>query len=132
VRVAGQRHAPASLPQGKISVIHRREGRVDPRAGMDRTDFGIDTVSNKSRGSFPGIKRAGRKADHYFLFNTVIKNEWSDTSTPLYAFMAWTEKTIPLYLSGTHYRVPRLNDTKSAFKYFDKQYTASKKNLPCV
>jgi transcriptional regulator of nitric oxide reductase len=45
--------------------------------------------------------------------------------------MAWTEKALFVYLSGTHDRV-LLNGTESALKFRDKQYTAIKKKLPCI
>jgi hypothetical protein len=43
--------------------------------------------------SFPGIKRPGCEVDHSPPSNAEIKNEWSYTSAPLYAFMAWTDRT---------------------------------------
>jgi hypothetical protein len=36
-----------------------------------------------------GVKRPGREADHSPPYSTKIKNAWSYTSTPQYAFMAW-------------------------------------------
>jgi hypothetical protein len=36
----------------------------------------------------PGVKRPGRHDDNSLPSNPEIKNEWSYTSTPLYAFMA--------------------------------------------
>jgi len=39
-------------------------------------------------GSFPGVKRPGREADHSTP-SSASKNGWSYTSTPQYAFMAW-------------------------------------------
>ena len=33
--VGHQRHAPATLPPGKIPGVQCRGGRVDPRAGLD-------------------------------------------------------------------------------------------------
>jgi len=42
-----------------------------------------------TKGSFPGIKRPGREADHSLPSSAYIKNAWSYASTPQYAFMAW-------------------------------------------
>jgi hypothetical protein len=42
-----------------------------------------------TRGSFPGIKRPGREADHSPNLEPRSKNEWSYTSTPQYTLMAW-------------------------------------------
>ena len=71
-----------AFSQGKRPVTHRTEGRDDPRAGKDRTDFGNDTVFRDYRGSFPRVKRPGPEADHSSSSSTEIENEWSDTSTP--------------------------------------------------
>jgi hypothetical protein len=35
-----------------------------------------------TRGSFPGVKRPGREADHSPLYSVEIKNAWSYTSIP--------------------------------------------------
>jgi hypothetical protein len=40
-------------------------------------------------GSFPGVKRPGREADHSPQSTAEIKNAWSYTSTPQYIFMVW-------------------------------------------
>jgi hypothetical protein len=41
-------------------------------------------------GSFPGIKRPGREAEHWALtsINVKVKNTWIYTSIPPYVFMA--------------------------------------------
>jgi hypothetical protein len=36
-----------------------------------------------------GVKRPGREADHSPPSSAKVKNAWSYTSTPQYAFMAW-------------------------------------------
>jgi hypothetical protein len=36
-----------------------------------------------------GVKRPGHAADHSPPSSAEVKNAWSYTSTPLYAFMAW-------------------------------------------
>jgi hypothetical protein len=41
------------------------------------------------RGSFRGVKRPGREADHSFPSSSEAKNAWSSTSTSQYVFMAW-------------------------------------------
>jgi hypothetical protein len=40
-------------------------------------------------GSFPGIKRPGREADHSPQSSAEVNNTWSYTSTHQYVFMAW-------------------------------------------
>jgi hypothetical protein len=42
-----------------------------------------------------GVKQLGREVDHKRPYNAEDKNEWSCTSTSLYAFMAWTGTTLP-------------------------------------
>jgi hypothetical protein len=37
----------------------------------------------------PGVKRPGREADHSPPSSAEVKNAWSYTSTPQYAFIAW-------------------------------------------
>jgi hypothetical protein len=44
------------------------------------------------------VKQAGRGNDHESTSRDEIKNEWSYTSTPLYAFIEWTAATLPLFL----------------------------------
>jgi hypothetical protein len=39
-------------------------------------------------GSFPGVKRQGREADHSPSTSAEVKEMWIYTSTPLYVFMA--------------------------------------------
>jgi hypothetical protein len=45
---------------------------------------------------FPGVKRPEREADHSHPFSAEVKDEWSYTSAPLCAFMAWTGITLHL------------------------------------
>jgi hypothetical protein len=40
-------------------------------------------------GSFLGVKRPGREADHSPPYSAEVKNAWSYTLTPQYVFMAW-------------------------------------------
>jgi hypothetical protein len=40
--------------------------------------------------SLPGVKRPGPSADHSPACSSEGKNEWNNTSTSLYAFVAWT------------------------------------------
>jgi hypothetical protein len=42
---------------------------------------------------FPEVKRPGREVKHSPLSSANVKTEWSYTSTPLYAFMAWAGVT---------------------------------------
>jgi hypothetical protein len=47
-------------------------------------------LSNRYRGLFCwGVKQLGREADHSSPSSAEVKNAWSYTSTPQYAFMAW-------------------------------------------
>jgi hypothetical protein len=48
-----------------------------------------DSTSYKIRtgGSFPGVKRQGREADHSLPTSAEIKKMWIYTSTPPYVFM---------------------------------------------
>jgi hypothetical protein len=47
-------------------------------------------LSNGYQGLFPwGVKRPGREADHSPPSRAEVKNAWSYTSIPPYAFMAW-------------------------------------------
>jgi len=46
---------------------------------------------------FPGIKWPGPDVDCLPQSGAEVKNEWSYTSTPLYVFMAWTEKTLAFF-----------------------------------
>jgi hypothetical protein len=42
-----------------------------------------------TRGSFLGVKRPGRKANHSPSSSAEVQNTWSYASTPQYIFMAW-------------------------------------------
>ena len=48
------------------------------------------------RGSFPAVKRLGFQFDHLPPSCTDVKNEWSYTSIPFYAFVVWTVKKLPV------------------------------------
>jgi hypothetical protein len=50
-----------------------------------------------------GVKQLGCEADHLPSSSAKVKNEWSYTSTPPYAFMAWcsVEAQVQLYLTFT-------------------------------
>jgi len=39
-------------------------------------------------GSFPGVKRPGREADHSPPSSSKVKNAWNYTPTPQYVFIA--------------------------------------------
>jgi hypothetical protein len=55
-----------------------------------QTGFGAHPTSYTmgTGGSFPGLKRPGREADHSPPANAEIKKMWIYTSTPPYIFMA--------------------------------------------
>jgi hypothetical protein len=42
------------------------------------------------------VKRPEREVDHIVSSNAEIKNEWSYTYSPLYAFTAWAGSPLPL------------------------------------
>jgi hypothetical protein len=42
-----------------------------------------------SGGSFSGVKRPGREADHSTVTSAEVKRAWLYTSTPPYVFMVW-------------------------------------------
>jgi hypothetical protein len=42
-----------------------------------------------TRGSFPGGKAVGREADHSPPSSAEVKNAWTYSCTPQYAFMVW-------------------------------------------
>jgi hypothetical protein len=55
-----------------------------------QTGSGVHPTSYKmgTGGSFPGVKRQGREADHSPPTSAEVKKMWIYTSTPLYVFMA--------------------------------------------
>jgi hypothetical protein len=57
--------------------------------GIVRTHGDLASFPTGTRDSFSGVKRPGREADHSPPPNAEVKNEWSYTSLPHYAFMAW-------------------------------------------
>ena len=46
---------------------------------------------------FPGVKLSGSEVNQSPPSISEVKNEWSYTSSPLYAFMAWTRKLLGRY-----------------------------------
>jgi hypothetical protein len=65
---------------GNFSLHHR----VQNGSGAHPASYPMD-----NRGSFPGVKRPGREADHSPPSSAEVKNAWSYNSAPQYAFMAW-------------------------------------------
>jgi hypothetical protein len=47
--------------------------------------------------SFPEHKVTGAESDHSLLYGTLPEIEWSHTSAPSDAFMAWTGVTLPFF-----------------------------------
>jgi hypothetical protein len=74
---------------GNFSLHHRVQN--GSRAHPDSYPMG-------TRGTSLGVKRPGREADHSSPSSAKVKNEWSYTSTPQYAFMAWCLAQGQLYL----------------------------------
>jgi hypothetical protein len=54
---------------------------VETGSGVHPTSYKMGTV-----GSFPGVKRQGREADHSPPTNAEVKKMWIYTSTPPYIF----------------------------------------------
>jgi hypothetical protein len=65
---------------GNFSLLHR----VQTGSGAHPASYPVGT-----RGSFPGVKWPGREVEDSPPSSAEVKNAWSYTSTPLYAFMAW-------------------------------------------
>jgi len=51
-----------------------------------------------------GVKRTGRETDNLHLSNVEFKTAWSCTSSPTYAFVAYTRTTLPLLLTLNNFR----------------------------
>jgi hypothetical protein len=56
---------------------------IQTGSGVHPTSYPMGTG-----GSFPGVKRPGREADHWPPASAEVKKSWVYQSTPLYAFMA--------------------------------------------
>jgi hypothetical protein len=68
------------LTSGNFSLHHRvQTGSVAQPASIQWVPGAISM----------GIKRSMREADHSPQFSAEVKNAWSYTSTPQYAFTAW-------------------------------------------
>jgi hypothetical protein len=69
------RRSGVRIPAGaeKFSLYHL----IQTGSGGHPASYPLDTM-----GSFPGVKRPGREADHSPPSNAEIKNAWSYTSTP--------------------------------------------------
>jgi hypothetical protein len=67
-----------------LAVFVNRFHRIQNDCGAHPASYPMG-----SGGSFPGVKRAGREAEHSPPSSAEIKNAWIYTSIPQYAFMAW-------------------------------------------
>jgi hypothetical protein len=76
-----------SIPDEVIGFFNRPNFSllhiVQTGSGVHPTSYKVGTG-----GSFPGVKRQGREADHSPLTSAEVKKMWIYTSTPLYVFMA--------------------------------------------
>jgi hypothetical protein len=66
------------------------EREFESRYGIVQTGSEVHPTSYKmgTRGSFPGVKRQGREADHSRRTSAEVKKMWIYTSTTPYVFMA--------------------------------------------
>jgi hypothetical protein len=55
---------------------------------LSRSALGSPSYKMGTEGSFPGVKRQGREADHSPPTSAEMKKMWIYTSTPLHVFMA--------------------------------------------
>jgi hypothetical protein len=69
-----------SAEAGNFSLHHR----VQNGSGAHPASYAMGTG-----GSFPGVKRPGREANHSPPPSAEVNNAWRYTSTPQYTFMAW-------------------------------------------
>jgi hypothetical protein len=78
----------AGRPEG--SEFESRQGDEFSLLHIVHTGSGVHPTSYKmgTGGSFPGVKRQGREADHSPPTSAKGKKKWIYTSTPLYVFMA--------------------------------------------
>jgi hypothetical protein len=67
-----------------------RQGKKFSLLHIVKTGSGVHPTSYKigTGGSFPGVKRQERDADHSPPSSAEVKKMWSYTSIPLYVFMA--------------------------------------------
>jgi hypothetical protein len=91
---AGCSGVPVPAGAGNFSPYHR----VQTGSGPHPASYPMGT-----RGSFPGVKRPGREADHSPPSSAEVKNVWSYISTSQCAFMAWCSvkhrDTLPYFTS---------------------------------
>jgi hypothetical protein len=69
-----------------LNYIMLSFGRISVSVGVVRNPC---SYAMGTRDSFPGVKWPGREADHSPPSSAKVKNAWSYTSTPQYAFMTW-------------------------------------------
>ena len=62
--------------------------------------------------AFPAVNRQGREADRLSSTSPEIKNEWSYTSTPQYAFLSYTRKPV-IFLTYPQFCAVKLIDSGS-------------------
>jgi len=82
-------HQGFKYPGGKKMYFFYKKGsppRVPPPPHL---------ILDGYRGSFPGLRRQWRDADHTQPSSAEVKNEWSYTSTLLCA-LAWTGTTLAI------------------------------------
>jgi hypothetical protein len=73
-----------------IIFLRRTQGQKFSLLHIVQTGSGVHPTSYKmgTGGSFPGVKRPGREADHSPPTSAEVNKMWIYTSTPPYVFMA--------------------------------------------
>jgi hypothetical protein len=74
-----------SSSPGRVNNFHFS---ISSRPALLSTQPPIKSYKICTGGSFPGVKRQEREADHSPPTSAEVKKMWIDTSTPPYVFMA--------------------------------------------
>jgi hypothetical protein len=74
------REGGSELNKKRMTIRRTRDEDVDER--------GMGEIDGHFIGSFPGVKRQGREADHSPPTSAEVKKMWIYTFTPPYVFMA--------------------------------------------
>jgi hypothetical protein len=72
-----------------------------PSKRPDRLRGPHSFILSVCRRSFPGVKRLGREVNHSPASSAEVKKRGAILLIPLYALMAWTGKTLPIFTQAT-------------------------------